>query len=85
MPEIGVKVEELAQIIGVLTGLGFIAPEIGPESTIATGLCILLTCAIITRVLAAQRNRRSLPWFAAGLFTGFIGVTLLLLLDRDQA
>ncbi len=84
MPPTGVKVDGLARIIGAVSGLTLVAPELDAASTIATGLGILLTCAIVTRILAVQRGRSAGLWFAGGLLTGFVAVTLLLILDRDQ-
>jgi CDP-diglyceride synthetase len=84
-PREAVKVDTLVMIIGTLTGLAFVAPELEPRVTVVTGVAMQITYAIICRIFAAQRGRAPRPWLVAGFLTGVLAVLALLVLgDRDD-
>ena len=77
--------QTLAIILGGITGLGLVAPELPPTVTVVTGIAIQITYAVLCRVFASQRNRAPLPWAFLGLLTGVFAVFGLLLLgDGDR-
>lgn len=85
-PREAVKVDTVAMILGTLTGLAFVAPELEPRVTVTTGVAMQITYAIICRIFAAQRGRAPRAWLVAGFCTGFVAVVALLVLgDRERS
>jgi hypothetical protein len=78
-------VQELAIVLGTLSGLRFVAPELATSVMIVTALGIQITHAIICRIFAVQRGRPGTPWFFAGLAVGVLAVLALLVLDEREA
>ena len=75
--------QTLAIVLGSLTGLRLVAPDLPPQVTIVTAVAMQITYAILARVFASQRNRAQLAWMILGFATGVLAVFALLLLgDR---
>lgn len=75
----------LAAVLGTLSGLRFVAPQLAPEAMIATSLAMQVTHAVILRFFAAQRGRSGLGWGLAGLLGGIVTlVVLLVLVEREE-
>jgi hypothetical protein len=86
-PREAVKVvDTVAMVVGTLTGLVFVAPELEPRVTLMTGVAMQITYAIICRIFAAQRGRAPRAWLVAGFCTGVLAVIALLVLgDRERS
>ncbi len=75
----------LAALLGALSGLHFVAPELDPATTIVTGMAMQVTHALICRFFAAQRGRSGLRWGVAGLLGGILTTTVLLVaMERES-
>lgn len=68
----------LACVLGTLSGLRFVAPDLEPSVTVATALAMHVTYAVICRVFAAQHGRNGTRWGAAGLVGGVLTLVALL-------
>lgn len=79
-----VKLATLVLLLGTVSGLRFVAPQLEPVVMAATSGGMLITYAVICRVFAAQSGRPPNPWTIAGLLGGIFAVAaLLVLLERD--
>lgn len=77
--------QEFSDILGIISGLRFVAPDLPPTSVIRTAITMQITYAVICRIFAAQRSRATLPWLVAGLFGGVVSfIALLILGDRKE-
>ncbi|HZR79715.1 MAG TPA: hypothetical protein VFD92_01365 [Candidatus Binatia bacterium] len=74
----------LAGVLGTLSGLRFVAPELEPAVTIATALAMHVTYAVICRAFAATRGWNSVAWGVAGLVGGIPTVAALVVLIARQ-
>lgn len=75
--------EALANVLGLVSGLRLVYPDLPDDVVVATGVAMHITYAIVCRIFAAQRDRAPLPWLFAGFVTGVIAVVALLVLgDR---
>lgn len=74
----------MASVLGVLSGLRFVSPELPPDVTVATAIAMHITYAIICRIFAAQRSRPPGVWLAIGFVTGVFAVGALLLLGERE-
>ena len=70
----------IAMLLGSLSGLWFVAPELEPSAEIATSIAMLITYAIICRVVASQQGRDANRWGLAGLLGGVVTTAVLLAL-----
>lgn len=76
--------QAIANVLGTLSGLRFVSPDLPPDVTIATAIAMHITYAIVCRIFAAQRGRPPGVWLAAGFITGVFAVGALLVLgDRE--
>ncbi len=76
----------MASVLGTLSGLRFVSPDLPPDVTLATAIAMHITYAIISRIFAAQRSRAPFPWLVAGFVTGVFAIAALLVLgDAEQA
>jgi hypothetical protein len=83
-PREAVKVVTLASILGTLSGLRFVAPELEPPVMVATSIAMHIVYGVICRVFAAQVGRNGLRWGVAGLLGGILPLAaLVLLIDRQ--
>lgn len=73
-----------ACILGTLSGLRFVAPELDAPVTIATSVAMHVTYAGICRFFAAQQGRSGTAWGVAGLFGGTVTLVALLVLIGRQ-
>lgn len=77
--------EGVANILGIVSGLRFVAPDLPPMSVIKTAIVMQITYAVVCRIFAAQRSRATLPWLIAGFFGGVVSFIVLLVLgDREK-
>jgi hypothetical protein len=84
-PREAVKVHLIAMLLGSISGLWFVAPELEPSVEIGTSIAMLITYAVICRVLAAQQGRDANRWGIAGLLGGVVTTAVLLaLIPRGQ-
>jgi hypothetical protein len=81
-PREAVKVEALALVMGTLSGLRFVAPELEPSVTIATALAMHVTYAVICRIFATQYGRSPRGWMIGGLAGGAIATVALLVVNE---
>lgn len=84
-PREAVKVNVLAWILGTLSGLRFIAPDLPASVTIVTALAMHVTHAVICRIFAVQSNRDGRVWTIAGLLGGVLATTALLVANEVDA
>ncbi len=76
----------MASVLGTVSGLRFVSPDLPPDVTVVTAIAMHITYAIICRIFAAQRSRAPFPWLVAGFVTGVLAVAALLVLgDREPA
>jgi hypothetical protein len=73
-----------AAVLGTLSGLRFVAPELEPPVTIATAAAMHLTYAVVCRVFAEQCGRNGTRWGLAGLVGGVPALAALILLISRQ-
>jgi hypothetical protein len=73
---------DLYQIIGYLTGLVLIRPEIEPTTLFRTTVLIHFLDAILCRVIAGHSGRPRNLWTAAGSIFGIWAVAILFLLPE---
>jgi hypothetical protein len=79
-PREAVKVVIFASVLGTLSGLRFVAPELSPPMMVATSIAMHVTYAVICRVFAAQCGRSGTRWGVAGLVGGIPTLAVLLVL-----
>lgn len=68
----------LAWILGTLSGLRFVAPDLPADVTIVTAIAMHVTHAVICRFLAAQGGRDGTRWALYALAGGVITTSVLL-------
>lgn len=86
LPNEAVKLEELANVLGLVSGLRVVSPHLPADVTVATAIAMHITYAIVCRILAAQRDRWPGAWLFAGFVTGVLSVVALLVLgDRTPS
>ena len=74
------------QIVGYLTGLYLVRPEMEPATLLRTASLVHLLDAVLCRVVAGHSGRRKIPWTIAGLVFGVWALGLLFLLPaKNQA
>lgn len=72
----------LAWILGTLSGLRFVAPDLPADVTIVTAIAMHVTHAVICRFLASQSGRDGTRWALYALAGGVITTTTLLILKE---
>lgn len=75
----------LAWVLGTLSGLRFVAPDLAPEVTVVTALAMHVTHAVICRIFAQQSGRDGRKWTIAGLAFGVLATTALLVANEVDA
>ena len=75
----------LAWILGTLSGLRFVAPDLAAPVTVVTALAMHVTHAVICRIFAVQSNRDGHRWTIAGLLGGVLATTALLVANEVDA
>jgi hypothetical protein len=73
-----VKVSGLAWILGTLSGLRFVAPDLPADVTIVTAIAMHITHAVICRYIAGQSGRDGTRWALYALAGGVITTSVLL-------
>ncbi len=78
---------DLTSVLGYLSGLYFIRPEIEPSTLIRTATVIHLLDALLCRIIAGQAGRNKNLWMVAGLVFGIwaLGPLFLLVEMRSDA
>lgn len=77
-----VNLGTVSSVLGLASGVIFVAPDLEPHLMGATSVGMLITYAVICRVFAIQAGRPPNSWTIAGLFGGiFTTVTLLVLTE----
>ena len=72
----------LAWILGTVSGLRFVAPELGPAMMIVTALAMHITHAVICRIFAVQSGRSGRTWTIAALLVGVFATSALLIANE---
>lgn len=76
---------EFETILGYLSGLYFIRPDLAASTLFRTALVIHVTDAVLCRWMAAQGGRNKMFWTFGGLLLGIWALgTLFLLPERKQ-
>jgi hypothetical protein len=75
---------DVYHILGYLTGLVFIRPEIDPTTLVRTTALVHSLDAILCRVIADHGGRHKNLWTAAGSIFGFWAVAMLFLLPEKR-
>jgi hypothetical protein len=84
-PGEAVKVDQLALVLGILSGLRFVAPHLDAASAIVTAIAMHVTYAVICYIFAVQNRRSGLAWTVAGLLGGAAATIVLLVANERQA
>lgn len=72
------------QIVGYLTGLLLVKPEMEPTTLLRTAALVHVLDAILCRIVAGQSGRRKIPWTLAGLIFGVWTLGILFLLPAKK-
>ena len=75
---------DVYHILGYLTGLVFIRPDIDPTTLVRTTALVHSLDAILCRVIAGQGGRPKNLWTAAGSIFGIWAVATLFLLPEKR-
>lgn len=75
----------LAWLLGTLSGLRFVAPDLAPAVMIVTALAMHITHAVICRIFAAQSGRNPRRWAIAGMLGGVLATGTLLIANEVEA
>ena len=71
-------------IVGYLSGLYFIQPDLDSVSLLRTAALVHAIDALLCRLIAAQSSRDKKIWTVAGLLLGFWALAILFLLPSKQ-
>jgi hypothetical protein len=71
-------------VLGYLTGLVFLRPEMEPTTLLRTTALVHFLDAILCRVIAGHGGRRKNLWTAAGLVFGIWALAILFLLPERR-
>lgn len=77
--------DEVRVLLGVLTGLWFLRPDISLGTLVPTGVVIHLTNAIVGSYFAANRGRPKRLWFVLCLVFGVWALAAFFLLPKRPA
>ena len=72
------------QIVGYLTGLLLVRPEMEPTTLLRTVSLVHVLDAVLCHVIAGQTGRSKLPWTIAGLIFGVWALGILFLLPAKE-
>ena len=72
----------LAWILGTLSGLRFVAPDLPADVTVVTAIAMHVTHAVICRFFASQSGRDGTRWALYALAGGVIATSALLVLKE---
>ncbi|HXK27420.1 MAG TPA: hypothetical protein VJ646_04100, partial [Candidatus Binatia bacterium] len=72
------------QIVGYLTGLLVVRPEMEPATLLRTASMVHILDAVLCRVVAGHNGRRKIPWTIAGLVFGVWALGILFLLPAKK-
>ncbi len=72
----------LAWILGTLSGLRFVAPDLRADVVIVTAIAMHITHAVICRYLASQSGRDGMRWALYAMLGGVITTSVLLLIKE---
>jgi len=75
---------DIYQVLGYLTGLVFLRPEIDPTTLLRTTALVHFLDAILCRVIASHSGRPKSLWMAAGLIFGIWALAILFLLPEKR-
>jgi hypothetical protein len=75
---------DIYHVLGYLTGLIFLRPEIAPTTLLCTTALVHFLDAILCRVIAGHGGRRKNLWMAAGLIFGIWTLAILFLLPEKK-
>lgn len=71
-------------IVGYVSGLYFIKPDLEPSSLLRTASLVHAVDAFLSRLIAAQSGRNKNAWTAAGFILGIWALGVLLLLPGKK-
>ncbi|MBM4245990.1 MAG: hypothetical protein FJ148_19685 [Deltaproteobacteria bacterium] len=77
-----VKVNALAWILGTLSGLRFVAPDLPADVTVVTAIAMHITHAVICRYFASQSGRDGTRWALYAMLGGLVTTAALLVLKE---
>ena len=72
------------QIVGYLTGLLLVRPDMEPATLLRTASVVHILDAVLCRVVAGHSGRREIPWTIAGLVFGVWALGILFLLPAKK-
>ena len=75
---------DLTTILGYLSGLYFIKPDLDSSTLLHTGALVHILDAALCRLIAKQSGRNRKIWTAAGLFLGIWALGILFLLPGKK-
>ncbi len=75
---------EFYQIVGYLTGLLVVRPDMEPATLLRTASVVHILDAVLCRVVAGHSRRRKIPWTIAGLVFGVWALGILFLLPAKK-
>jgi hypothetical protein len=78
-------VVDFYHLLGYLSGLLFIKPEMDAVTLIRTATLVHVLDAILCRVIAGHSGRQKFAWTVAGLFFGIWALGTLFLLPARKA
>jgi hypothetical protein len=76
---------KLAPVLGYLSGLHFVAPELDPATVSGTALVVLVCDGIMCRLIAHNNGYPKNLWSVLGFMGGLWAVAVLILLSRRGA
>lgn len=75
---------DLVTVVGYLTALYWVRPDMDPAHLIPTTLLLHGVNALFCRLVAAQNGRAKMLWTLAGLFMGIWAVAAIFLLPARK-
>ncbi|HEY8514210.1 MAG TPA: hypothetical protein VIS07_01700 [Candidatus Binatia bacterium] len=75
--------DQLADVLGILSGLRFVAPYLDPTTTVVTAVAMHVTYAVLCWIFATKNRRSGVAWSAAG-FLGGAAIALALLVANER-
>ena len=80
-----VNLATVSNVLGIASGLLFVAPDLEAHVMAATSVGMLITYAVICRVFAVKAGRPPNSWTIAGLLGGLFATAALLVLTEISA
>jgi hypothetical protein len=72
------------QIVGYLTGLLLVRPDMEPTTLLRTAAVVHILDAVLCRIVAGHSGRRKTPWTVAGLVFGVWALGTLFFLPAKK-